>query len=100
MKDGNLMQKKIATVILAGMTLWSLGVGGTRATDQPAEPDKFFREFVGWSQDKIEAIHSGKAIAKILESQNPDEVFVFGSVYIASTPERYLKFASDLDAHR
>jgi|SRR5215467_2292621 len=27
-------------------------------------------------------------------------VFVFGSVYINSTPERYLKFASDIDALR
>jgi len=35
-----------------------------------------------------------------LDSPTADQVFVFGSVYINSTPERYLKFASDLDALR
>lgn len=70
------------------------------ADDQSTEPDKFFREYVGLKDDQIAAIHRGKAIAKILESRTPDEVFVFGSVYIESTPEKYLKFASDIDALR
>src|SRR5262249_31397984 len=43
---------------------------------------------------------SGKAIAKVLRSRTPDEVFVFGSVYVESTPERYLKLASDVNALR
>jgi hypothetical protein len=36
-----------------------------------------------------------KAVAKVVESRTPDEVFVFGSVYVQSTPEKYLKLASD-----
>jgi hypothetical protein len=92
------MQRR--TLILLAIVLWPLGIGRTRATDQPAEPDKFFHDFVGLSDDQIRDIHNGKAIAKILESPNRDEVFVFGAVYINSTPERYLKFASDLDALR
>jgi hypothetical protein len=71
-----------------------------RATDQPAEPNKFFREYVGLSDDQIERIRSGKAIAKIVESRTPDEVFVFGSVYIKATPEQYLKLALDPDSLR
>jgi hypothetical protein len=94
------MQKRTLTLILLAIVLWTLGIGRTRATDQPAEPDKFFHDFVGLSDDQIRDIHNGKAIAKILESPNRDEVFVFGAVYINSTPERYLKFASDLDALR
>jgi hypothetical protein len=35
-----------------------------------------------------------------MDSPTADQVFVFGSVHINSTPERYLKFASDLDALR
>src|SRR5712692_3074318 len=70
------------------------------ANDQAAEPVKFFREYVGLNDDQIAAIRKGKAIAKILESRTPDEVFVFGSVYITSTPERYLRLASDMDALR
>lgn len=66
----------------------------------PDEPYKFFREVVGLNEQHIAAIRSGKAVAKIVESRTPDEVFVFGAVYIQSTPESYLKLASDIDALR
>jgi len=64
------------------------------------EPYRFFREFVGLSEDQIGAIRSGKAVAKVIESRTPDEVFVFGSVYVEATPESYLKLASDVNALR
>src|SRR3984893_16930559 len=64
------------------------------------EPYRFFREFVGLSEDQIGAIRSGKAVAKVIESTTPDEVFVFGSVYVEASPESYLKLASDVDALR
>jgi hypothetical protein len=70
------------------------------ATNQSAEPDTFYRKYVGLTDDQIASIRNGKAIAKIIESPTPDEVFVFGSVYINSTPQSYLKFASDLDQLR
>jgi hypothetical protein len=35
-----------------------------------------------------------------VQSPTPDEVFVFGAVYINSSPELYLKLAADLDALR
>ena len=54
----------------------------------------------GLSDDQIQEIREGKAVAKILDSPTADQVFVFGSVYINSTPEHYLKFASDVDALR
>lgn len=64
------------------------------------EPYRFFREFGGLSEDQIAAIRSGKAVAKIIESDTPDEVFVFGSVYVEGSPESYLKLASDFNALR
>src|SRR5246127_2154103 len=64
------------------------------------EPYRFFRDFVGLSEDQIGAIRSGKAVAKVIESRTPDEVFVFGSVYVEASPESYLKLASDVDAVR
>jgi hypothetical protein len=68
--------------------------------DTPNEPYRFFREFVGLNEEQITAIRSGKAIAKVVESPTPDEVYVFGSVYVEATPESYLKLASDIDALR
>src|ERR1700747_246819 len=64
------------------------------------EPYRFFREFVGLSEDQIGAIRSGKAVAKVIDSRTPEEVFVFGSVYVEASPESYLKLASDVDAVR
>src|SRR5271154_524380 len=66
----------------------------------PDEPYRFFRDFVGLSEDQIGAIRSGKAVAKVIESRTPDEVYVFGSVYVEATPESYLKLTSDIDALR
>jgi hypothetical protein len=62
---------------------------------QDTEPSKFFRSYLGLQEDQITAIRNGKAVAKIVESNTPADVFVFGSVYVKSTPERYLKIASD-----
>lgn len=65
---------------------------------QNVEPFKFFREYVGLKEDQIANVRNGKALAKVIESRTPDEVFVFGSVYVQSTPEKYLKLASDTDS--
>src|SRR5215470_13027360 len=85
---------------LAFVSLLLLRGVGLGASDQGVEPYKFFRENVGLNDDQIAAIRRGKAIAKVLDSRTPDEVFVFGSVYIEATPESYLKLASDIDALR
>jgi len=83
--------------VLAGMLLL---MSGPAARSRAAEPFKFFHEYIGLDDEQIAAIRNGKALAKILDSPTADQVFVFGSVYINSTPERYLKFASDIDALR
>lgn len=75
-------------------------LGVPLATSQAAEPQTFFHNFVGLSDDQIRDIDAGKAVAKVLDTPTPDEVFVFGAVYINSTPERYLKMTSDIDALR
>jgi hypothetical protein len=67
---------------------------------QNVEPLKFFRDYIGLKDDQVTEIRNGKAVAKVVESRTPDEVFVFGSVYVQSTPEKYLKLASDIDALR
>jgi hypothetical protein len=64
------------------------------------EPDKFFREFVGLNEDQIGAIRSGRALARVVESPTPDEVFVFGAIYVKASPESYLELASNIDALR
>ncbi|HET6929733.1 MAG TPA: hypothetical protein VFI45_05385, partial [Candidatus Acidoferrum sp.] len=94
------MHERIVTVVLLALLVSPVIGSGIPSTDKAAEPDKFFHEFVGLNDGQIREIREGKAIAKILDSPTADQVFVFGSVYINSTPERYLKFAADIDALR
>jgi hypothetical protein len=70
------------------------------AIGQRPNRSKFFREYVGLNDHQIAAIRRGTAIAKVIDTRTPDEVFVFGSVYVEATPESYLRFASDIDALR
>jgi hypothetical protein len=83
-----------------GLLLAFTPVATAPAVGQSAEPFKFFHEYVGLSADQISEIRGGKAIAKILESRTPDEVLVFGAVYVRAEPESYLKLASDVETLR
>lgn len=91
--------RQLIRIVALTVTLMSR-VGVPVAASQAAEPETFFQNFVGLSDDQIRDIGAGKAMAKVLDAPTPDEVFVFGAVYINSTPERYLEMASDIDALR
>jgi hypothetical protein len=90
----------LIAAIMLQLPLLSSTVRPQSPAAQSAEPDKFFREYAGLSDDQIASIRNGKAFAKIVDSPTADEVFVFGSVYINSTPENYLQFAADIDQLR
>jgi len=94
------MRRRAPDLALLALLFFLPGGGGIQATDAPAEPNRFFHEFVGLNDGQIREIQEGRAVAKILDAPTADQVFVFGSVYIHSTPERYLKLASDIDALR
>lgn len=82
------------TAILAVVTLCSARMNGGQIL---REPHSFFREQVGLSDGQIESIDLGKAIAKVLPSSTPAEVFVFGAVYVKAAPEDYVKLAFDMN---
>ena len=60
----------------------------------------FFRQSVGLNEDQIAAIRNGQAVAKATPSRTPDEIFLFGAVYIHAAPEAYVSFANDFDRLR
>src|SRR5579872_4499033 len=91
------MMKTCVWITVAFVLL--LAAPATRADGQD-EPYKFFRESVGLNEDQIGTIRSGKALAKVVESTTPDEVFVFGAVYVKASPEKYLELSSNIDALR
>ena len=62
--------------------------------------DQFLKETVGLDAGQIDSVHGGKAVATVLESSTPDEIFVFGTVLVDAAPESYLEFANDFDSLR
>ncbi len=60
----------------------------------------FFRNNIGLSEEQIAAIQSGTAVVKAMPSRTPDEVFLFGVVYVHAPPEKYIQFAHDFDRLR
>ena len=83
----------IFAILAAGFSL-------PAASQTSAELQDYFRESIGLSQEQIADIGHGKAVAKVLKSRTPAEIFVFGAVYIKATPESYVKLAADFDRLR
>jgi hypothetical protein len=49
------------------------------------------------SPNQIADIQKGKAVATILSSPDPSDIFVFGAVYVRATPVAYLRLMRDVD---
>jgi hypothetical protein len=94
------MRRKIqfAVALLSIFLLCKIGMGAN--DESKSEPYNFFREYVGLNAEQIQSINNGKAFAKIIDAGSAEQILVFGAVHIDSTPEKYLKFASDVDALR
>jgi hypothetical protein len=81
-------------------------LGLIAAISRPAIPlsspslETFFRENIGLSEDQIDAIRSGQPVVKPLPPRTPDEVLLFGVVYIHAAPETYFQFARNFDRLR
>ena|ERR1700678_935761 len=89
---------QIATTLLFVFFLCKVGTDA-KENSKP-EPYNYFHQYVGLNDEQIQSISNGKALAKVLDTGSADQILVFGAVYIDSTPEKYLKFASDIDALR
>jgi hypothetical protein len=65
-----------------------------------AELVNYLQQDVKLSQDQMAALGTGHAVAKNLDSRIPDEVILFGVVYVNANPESYVKVAYDFDRLR
>lgn len=95
--DGMRLIMQFAAALLLPIFLWRAAVS---AEDDRREPDSYFRDYVRLNAEQIQSISNGKALAKVLDTGSADQILVFGAVHIDSAPEKYLKFASDIDALR
>ena len=72
----------------------------TVSAQQNPSLDKYFSQKIGLSQSRIAAIRNGQPVTKALASRTPDEVFLFGAIYIHSAPEKYVQFPHDYNRLR
>jgi hypothetical protein len=76
------------------------GAAGTLLAQTSLTLQIYFKEYIGLTDEQIGTIRSGQAVAKTLQSRTPDEIFVFGAVYINAEPEAYVRFSRDFDRLR
>jgi len=81
-------------------------LGLIAAFSRPAIPqsspslETFFRDNIGLRDDQIAAIHNGQPVVKPLPPRTPEEVLLFGAVYIHAAPETYFQYARNFDRLR
>jgi hypothetical protein len=57
---------------------------------------EFLRDQIHLTQGQIAQVQNGKAVAKILATPNPSDIFVFGAVFIHAEPGAYLHLMRDV----
>jgi hypothetical protein len=91
--------KRFASLLIASL-LPILPFRMMAASGQAFVLDRFLKDTVGLTNAQIDTVHRGKAVATVLDSPTPDQVFVFGAIYIDASPDKYLQLANDLDSIR
>lgn len=89
------MIRNIAVLFLYVSLLAGLPLQAVSQTSVALE--NYFKNAAGLSAAQIAEVRGGKALGKVLKSRTPDEIFVFGVVYIKAAPDSYIKFANDFD---
>ncbi len=77
-----------------------IGGGGSCQADLTLAFQTYLKERVRLSTQEIRNIDQGIAVARILPTSSPSEVFVFGMVHIQALPEEYVRLALNLERYR
>ena len=85
---------RVAVLVLA------VGAAVRCSAQTGSELNRYFLQYVGLSQDQVAAIRAGQAVSMKMKSRIPDEIFVFGAVFLRAAPDSYVKLAYDFDRMR
>lgn len=78
-----------------------VAMGALPCFSQPSTTlQNYFKQNLKLSQDQINDIRNGQPYAVALPSRTPDEIVVFGAVYINADPASYVSYAYDFDRLR
>jgi len=96
-EEGAMTRRFVRVAVLAALMA---GAASPCRSQTSSELNTYFQQNVGLTQDQVAAIRGGTAVAMVTKSRIPDEIFVFGAVYVKASPESYLKLAYDFDRLR
>ena len=85
-----------AAIVLRFSSLM-IGLSLPALSQTNGELQDYFKNSIGLSQEQIADIRGGKSVGKVMKSRTPDEIFVWGAVYVKASSESYVQFASDFD---
>jgi len=92
-----LLQNVVSIGCLAGSLLL---FASARCHGQADAVHGFFKQNIGLSDAEVAQIDQGKAVAKVIDSPRPSQVFVFGAISIKAQPSSYVAMARDLNKLR
>ena len=81
--------------ILAIAIAGDLVAANTEAAQR--EPHAALKRHVGLTDAELREMEQGKVIAKVLETDNKNEVAVFGAVWIEATIDRFVRWQKDIE---
>jgi len=84
----------------AGLLIPFFCLAATSDLQTARQLSAFFKQNIGLSESEIARIEQGQAVAKILNSPKPSQVFVFGAISINAQPGAYSHLASNLERLR
>lgn len=69
----------------------------TRASFAQSAPsvEDFLKKDIGLKDEQVNEIRGGKVVTKELRSKKPDEIFVFGAVFVRGKPEDFIAWVRD-----
>jgi hypothetical protein len=73
-------------------------VAGQAGKNAGKNLDNYFHQYIGLSDPQIAAVSKGTVLVKELKSPTPAEIILFGTVFVKSFPENYLKLVRNIDA--
>jgi len=85
------------SVLRLAVLVLVMGVAVVSGAQTASELNSYFQQSIGLSQDQIAGIRAGQAVSKKMPSRIPDEVIVFGAVFVKAQPESYPKLAYDFE---
>ncbi len=81
-------------MVLACLSLIN-GVAYPGACQTSAGVQTYLTKNIDLKEKQIDNIRKGKPVTKVMKSRTPDDIIVFGGIYINAAPETYIEFVND-----